>query len=75
MSRPDGRSRAEKVKAVQRFLGFVNYLTKFVPHLADESEQLRRLTDKDAEWVWERPSRCLRPYQETSCKPSSSMLL
>ena len=54
MPRPDGRSRAEKVKAVQRFLGFVNYLAKFVPHLADESEHLRRLTDKDAEWVWEK---------------------
>ena len=54
MPQPDGRSRAEKVKAVQRFLGFVNYLAKFVPHLADESEHLRRLTDKDAEWVWEK---------------------
>ena len=54
MPRPDGRNRAEKVKAVQRFLGFVNYLAKFVPHLADESEHLRRLTDKDAEWVWEK---------------------
>ena len=52
--RPDGRSGAEMVKAVQRFLGFVNYLAKFVPHLADESEHLRRLTDKDAEWVWEK---------------------
>ena len=28
MPRPDGRSRAEKVKAVQRFLGFVNYLIR-----------------------------------------------
>ncbi|KAK2557053.1 Retrovirus-related Pol polyprotein from transposon 17.6 [Acropora cervicornis] len=51
---PDGRTSAEKVKAVQRFLGFVNYLAKFVPHLADECEPLRRLTDKDADWVWEK---------------------
>ena len=51
---PDGRTSAEKVKAVQRFLGFVNYLVKFVPHLADECEPLRRLTDKDADWVWEK---------------------
>ena len=50
---PDGRTSAEKVKAVQRFLGFVNYLAKFVPHLAGECEPLRQLTDKDAEWVWE----------------------
>ena len=54
MPRPDGRGKAEKIKAVQRFLGFVNYLAKFVPHLADESESLRRLTDKNAEWVWEK---------------------
>ena len=51
---PDGRTSAEKIKAVQRFLGFVNYLAKFVPHLADECEPLRRLTDKDADWVWEK---------------------
>ena len=51
---PDGRTSAEKVKAVQRLLGFVNYLAKFVPHLADECEPLRRLTDKDADWVWEK---------------------
>ena len=43
---PDGRTSAEKVKAVQRFLGFVNYLAKFVLHLADECEPLRQLTDK-----------------------------
>ncbi|KAL9960086.1 hypothetical protein ACROYT_G033491 [Oculina patagonica] len=54
MPNPDGRTNAEEVKAVQRFLGFVNYLAKFVPHLADECEPLRRLTDKDADWVWEK---------------------
>ena len=54
MPNPDGRTNAEKVKAVQRFLGFVNYLAKFVPHLADECEPLRRLTDKDIDWVWEK---------------------
>ena len=54
MPNPDGRTNAEKVKAVQRFLGFVNYLAKFVPHLADECEPLRRLTDKEADWVWEK---------------------
>ena len=30
MPNPDGRNRAEKVKAIQRFLWFVNYLSKFV---------------------------------------------
>ena len=54
MPNPDGQTNAEKVKAVQRILGFVNYLAKFVPHLADECEPLRRLTDKDTDWVWEK---------------------
>jgi len=54
MPNPDGRTNSEKVKAVRRFLGFVNYLAKCVPHLADECEPLRRLTDKEADWVWEK---------------------
>lgn len=40
------------VKSLQRFLGFVNYLAKFLPHLSDVCEPLRRLTDKDVEWTW-----------------------
>lgn len=40
------------VKSLQRFLGFVNYLAKFLPHLSDVCEPLRRLTDMDVEWVW-----------------------
>lgn len=39
---------------MQLFLGFVNYLAKLVPHLADECEPLQRLTDNDADWVWEK---------------------
>ena len=31
MPNPIGRIQAEKVKVVQRFLGFVNYLARFVP--------------------------------------------
>ena len=53
MPSPNSAVRTENVKALQRFLGFVNYLAKFVPHLSDECEPLRRLTDKDAAWVWE----------------------
>ena len=40
------------VKSLQRLLGFVNYLSKFLPHLSDVCEPLRRLTDKDVEWAW-----------------------
>ena len=38
---------------MQRFFGFVNYLVKFLPHLSNVSEPLRRLTDKDAIWCWQ----------------------
>uniref|UniRef100_A0A803K3H0 ribonuclease H n=1 Tax=Xenopus tropicalis TaxID=8364 RepID=A0A803K3H0_XENTR len=43
----------ENVQAVQRMLGFVNYLSKFLPHLSDVCEPLRRLTDKDSVWIWQ----------------------
>ena len=42
----------EDVEGIQRVNGFVNYLAKFLPHLADVMEPLRRLTRKDAEWQW-----------------------
>ena len=41
------------VPAVQRLLGLVQYLSKFLPHLADISQPLRILTQKDIDWVWE----------------------
>ena len=42
----------EDVLALKRFLGMVNYLSKFMPHLSDMTEPLRRLEDKDVEWQW-----------------------
>ena len=42
----------DDVQAVVCFLGFVNYLTKFLPQLSDLSAPLRRLTDKDGVWCW-----------------------
>ena len=39
-------------KAVQRLLGSVNYWAKFVPHLSNIMQPLRRLLDKDTEWCW-----------------------
>ena len=38
------------VQSLRRFLGMVNYLAKFLPCLSDETEVLRKLTEKDAEW-------------------------
>ena len=40
------------VPGVQRLLGMVKYLAKFVPSLSDISEPIRRLTHKDTEWNW-----------------------
>ena len=39
-------------KAVQRLLGSVNYLAKFVPHLSNIMQPLRRLLNKNTEWCW-----------------------
>ena len=44
-------------KAVERFLGFVNYLAKFLPHLSEAAEPLRRLTDVKAVWHWDEPQK------------------
>ncbi|CAB4017096.1 Transposon Ty3-G Gag-Pol poly, partial [Paramuricea clavata] len=40
------------VQSLRRFLGMVTYLAKFLPCLSDETEVLRKLTEKDAEWCW-----------------------
>ena len=40
------------VTALKRFLGMVTYLAKFMPHLSDMTEPLRRLEDKNVEFQW-----------------------
>ena len=42
----------EDVAAVQRLLGFVQYLSKFMPHLSDVTKPLRELTQKETVWNW-----------------------
>ena len=39
-------------QSLRRFLGMVNYLAKFLPRLSEETEVLRKLTEKDAQWCW-----------------------
>lgn len=41
------------VAGVLRFVGFTNYLSKFIPNLSEVCEPLRQLTQKDIEWHWE----------------------
>ena len=43
------------ISGLQRFMGMVNHLCKFVPRLADLSKPLRQLLLKDSSWVWEEP--------------------
>lgn len=40
------------VKAVQRLMGMVTYLTKFCLHLSDQCTVLGDLTHKDSKWNW-----------------------
>ena len=35
---------------IQRLLGMIQYLSKFLPHLSDMTKPLRDLTPKDVEW-------------------------
>ncbi|KAJ8049077.1 hypothetical protein HOLleu_01650 [Holothuria leucospilota] len=40
------------VPGVQRFVGMVKYLSKFLPSLSNKCEPLNRLTHKHADWHW-----------------------
>ena len=37
---------------IQRLLGMIQYLNKFLPHLSDMTKPLRDLTQQDVEWCW-----------------------
>ena len=40
------------VKELRRFLGMVNQLSKFMPHIAEMTKPLRDLLSKKNEWMW-----------------------
>jgi len=40
------------VQGVQRLIGMVKYLLKFLSNLSELCQPLRKLTHKDAEWQW-----------------------
>ena len=42
----------DDVKAVRRFCGFVNYLAKFLPRLAETLKPIQQLTHSDVPWQW-----------------------
>ena len=41
------------VKELQRFMGSVNYLGKFIPNLSDKTVNLRKLLQKDVKFIFE----------------------
>ncbi|GFN74079.1 polyprotein [Plakobranchus ocellatus] len=43
----------EDKKGVERLLGTVNYMAKFIPNLSTISEPIRKLLKKDNQFVWE----------------------
>lgn len=40
------------VASTRRFIGFTNYLSKYLPRLSDVLEPLGKLTLSDVEWFW-----------------------
>ena len=44
--------RPQDVQAVQRLVGFVNYLAKFLPKISDVMAPIRNLTRKGVPWNW-----------------------
>ena len=42
---------------VRRFLGMINQLSKFSPHLSDMTKPIRELLVKEKAWVWDQPQR------------------
>ncbi|XP_049870365.1 uncharacterized protein LOC126369844 [Pectinophora gossypiella] len=49
----DKIKKPENVKELQRFLGLITYLSKFIKNLSDITAPLRVLLQKDIEWSWE----------------------
>ena len=59
----------QDVSGVQRFIGMVKYLTKFLPRLSEVCEPLRRLTHKDTPWEWgETHDKAFQDIQRAICE-------
>ena len=51
--------------ALLRFLGMVNYISKFIPNLANLTQPLRELLHKEVEWHWsERQEKAFQAIKE-----------
>lgn len=52
-----------------RFLGMINYLAKFIPNMSEINEPLRRLLEKDSEFIWgPAQEKCFRKLKCMICE-------
>ena len=64
-------SKPKDVAGVQRLIGMVKYLAKFLQRLSEVCEPLRNLTHKDASWVWGKDhDKFLADIQKAICEAS-----
>ena len=45
-------NRPQNKEEIQRFLGMVTYIAKFIPNLSEVSSPLRQLLEKEIVWHW-----------------------
>ena len=57
----------QNTKELKSFLGFIQYLAKFMPNMASESAQLKELLEKQVAWHWDQE-------QETSFQKLKQMV-
>ena len=48
-----GDEKIKAIKEMQRFLGMLNYLHKFIQSFSEKTTILRQLLSKDVQWCWQ----------------------
>ena len=61
------------VTELQRFMGMVNQLAKYIPQLADINTPLRQPLRKDNSWIWDKPQEAA--FQQIKDLPTSPPVL
>ncbi|QRW27810.1 hypothetical protein RhiXN_02405 [Rhizoctonia solani] len=61
------------IKQVQAFLGFVNYLRRFIPNFSSVAQPLHNLTKKETPWSWGNPEEAV--FQELKSLVTKSPVL
>jgi len=56
-------------KGVERLLGTINYLAKFIPNMSTVTQPIRELLKKDTMFEWESPQRFLKIKDILSAAP------